>query len=76
MHLKPITSTFLDMPIKGLNGKTAGGFILTVVRKTSEPCDTLYHSHKKQKDSLETWVKLVVFCIYVENQAMLETILS
>ena len=54
MHLKPITSTFLDMPIKGLNGKTAGGFILTVVRKTSEPCDTLYHSHKKQKDGLET----------------------
>ena len=64
------------MPIKGLTEKTAGGCILTVVWKTSEPCDTLYHSHKKQKDSLETWVKLVALCIYVENQAMLETILS
>ena len=63
------------MLIKGLTDKTAGGCIWTVVWKTSDPCDTLYHSHKKQKDSLETWAKPAFLCIYVEIEAMLETIL-
>ena len=35
----------------------------------------LKHSHKKRKDSLETRAKLVVLCVYVENQGMLEPIL-
>ena len=33
------------------------------------------HSHKKWKDSLETWAELLVLWTYVENQAMLEPIL-
>ena len=35
----------------------------------------LEQSHKKRKDSLETQVKLVVLCTYVENQTILEPIL-
>ena len=35
----------------------------------------LYHGHKKQKDRLETRVKLAVLCTYYENQAILEHIL-
>ena len=36
---------------------------------------SLHHSHKKQKDSLETWVQLVVLHSYVEDQDVLEPIL-
>ena len=36
---------------------------------------SLHHSHKKQKDSLETWVELVVLHSYVEDQDILEPIL-
>ena len=32
----------------------------------------LNHSHKKRIDSLETWAKLAVLCVYVENQAILQ----
>ena len=35
----------------------------------------LKHSHKKQKDSLETRTELAVLRTYVENQAILEPIL-
>ena len=35
---------------------------------------TLNHSHSKRKDSMETWDKLAILCIYVENQAILEPI--
>ena len=36
---------------------------------------SLRHSHKKQKDSLETWVELFVLHSYVEHQDILEPIL-
>ena len=36
---------------------------------------TLYHSHKKRKDSLETRAKRPVLRAYVENEAILEPIL-
>ena len=29
--------------------------------------ETLDHSHKKRKDSLETWATPAVLCVYVEN---------
>ena len=35
----------------------------------------IHHSHKKQKDSLETQAELPVLRTYVENQAKLESIL-
>ena len=35
----------------------------------------LHHSHKKQKDSLETRVERAVLHAYVENQTILEPIL-
>ena len=35
-----------------------------------------YHSYKKRKDSLKTLAELAVLRTYVENQAILETILQ
>ena len=34
-----------------------------------------YHSHKKWKDSLETWAEPAVLRTYVDNQAILEPVL-
>ena len=36
---------------------------------------TNHHSHKKQKNSLETWVKRIFLYAYVESKAILEPIL-
>ena len=35
----------------------------------------IHHSHKKRKDSLETQAERAVLRAYVQNQAILETIL-
>ena len=48
---------------------------VSMIRTLTRDMHSYDHSHKKQKDSLETRAELAVLRSYVENQAILEPIL-